>query len=154
MPPAMLAAATMGISARVENSNSSNSMASTTDASGAPNVAAMPAAAPAASKILRSDGDPFRTWPMSEPSEPPETMSRIGPQSRYYRDTILSLNDADYEALARFRYALRVFLHFSEQAARAEGLTPMQHQLLLAVRGHPGEESPMIAELAESLQLR
>jgi len=64
------------------------------------------------------------------------------------------LTDSDYQTLARFRYALRVFLRFSEEAARAEGLTPAQHQLLLAVRGHPGEESPSVGDLAEVLQSR
>jgi len=64
------------------------------------------------------------------------------------------LTDSDYQTLARFRHALRVFLRFSEEAARAEGLTPAQHQLLLAVRGHPGEESPSVGDLAEVLQSR
>jgi DNA-binding MarR family transcriptional regulator len=63
------------------------------------------------------------------------------------------VRDAEYRALARFRFALRVFLRFSEDAARAAGLTPNQHQLLLAVRGHLGEP-PTITEVAEWLQLR
>lgn len=64
------------------------------------------------------------------------------------------LTDRDYQALARFRHALRVFLRFSGDAARAEGLTPSQHQLLLSVRGHAGEGPPSIGDLAEALQLR
>lgn len=64
------------------------------------------------------------------------------------------LSDADYQALARFRHALRIFLHFSEEAARDAGLTPAQHQLLLAVRGHPGTEAPAVGDLAEVLQTR
>ena len=44
------------------------------------------------------------------------------------------LSDADYRALAQFRHALRVFLRFSEDEARAEGITPAQHQLPLAPR--------------------
>ena len=64
------------------------------------------------------------------------------------------LGDSDYHALARFRHALRVFLRFSEEAARAEGLTPGQHQLLLAVRGYPSDEAPTIGEVAEYLQLQ
>jgi DNA-binding MarR family transcriptional regulator len=64
------------------------------------------------------------------------------------------LQDADYAALARFRYALRVFLAFSEQAAREAGLTPSQHQLLLAVRGFKDGSPPAIGDLAESLQIR
>ncbi len=64
------------------------------------------------------------------------------------------LGDADYRALAAFRYALRRFLRFSETAAREAGLTPAQHQLLLAVRGFPGGRAPTVADLAERLQLR
>jgi DNA-binding MarR family transcriptional regulator len=63
------------------------------------------------------------------------------------------LTTAEYQALARFRYALRVFLRFSEEAARSHGLTPNQHQLLLAVRGFPGD-APTISDLAQWLQLR
>lgn len=64
------------------------------------------------------------------------------------------LSERDYEALARFRWALRVFQRFSEEAARAEGLTPAQHQLLLAIRGWGGSSEPDISGLAERLQLR
>lgn len=60
----------------------------------------------------------------------------------------------DYRVLARFRHALRVFLRFSEEAARAVGLTPAQHQLLLAIAGHDGDGSPSLSDLAEHLQLR
>ena len=65
-----------------------------------------------------------------------------------------SLTDRDYRSLARFRHALRVFQSFSERAARGVGLTPAQHQLLLAVRGHEGGEAPVVSDLAEALQLR
>src|SRR5436309_9814700 len=64
------------------------------------------------------------------------------------------ISKADYEALHAFRHALRRFLHFSEQGARAAGLTPQQHQLLLAVKGQPGREWASISDLAESLQVR
>lgn len=64
------------------------------------------------------------------------------------------VTDAEYRALAQFRRALRSFVHFSEQAARAAGLTPAQHQLLLAVRGTDGDEPPTIGEIADSLKLR
>jgi DNA-binding MarR family transcriptional regulator len=64
------------------------------------------------------------------------------------------LADRDYRTLAEFRHALRVFLRFSEDAARREGLTPNQHQLLLAVRGFPSGEAPTIGEIAEHLQLQ
>jgi len=64
------------------------------------------------------------------------------------------LSDDDYRALAAFRSELRRFLHFSEDAARAAGLTPQQHQLLVAVRGHPGPEPPTIGEIADALQIK
>ena len=64
------------------------------------------------------------------------------------------LTDHDYRTLAEFRHALRVFLKFSEDAARKEGLTPNQHQLLLAVRGFAGEGPPTIGDVAEQLQLQ
>jgi DNA-binding MarR family transcriptional regulator len=59
-----------------------------------------------------------------------------------------------YEMLAAFRYALRQFLHFSEEAANHAGITPQQHQALLAIKGFPGRDSVTVGELAERLQLR
>jgi DNA-binding MarR family transcriptional regulator len=64
------------------------------------------------------------------------------------------LATGDYRALAAFRAGLRRFLHHSEQAARELGLTPNQHQLLLAIRGHAGEEPPIVGDLADALQVR
>ena len=63
------------------------------------------------------------------------------------------LTAAEYRALSEVRYRIRRFVHFSEDAARAAGLEPQQHQLLLAVRGLPDERLPTIAEVAERLQL-
>lgn len=65
-----------------------------------------------------------------------------------------TMRPKDYETLLRFRTALRQFLRWSERQARAAGLTPAQHQLLLAVRGHPDPAGPTIGELAEYLVLR
>jgi DNA-binding MarR family transcriptional regulator len=62
------------------------------------------------------------------------------------------LSNADYRTLARFRYALRSFQRFSEEAARAAGLTPAQHQLLLAIRGWDGDGAPTVSDMAERLQ--
>ena len=62
--------------------------------------------------------------------------------------------DAEYERLAAFRSAIRRFVRFSELAARDAGVTPSQHQLLLAVRGWPGEGDPAIADVADMLQLK
>jgi len=59
----------------------------------------------------------------------------------------------EYRILAELRYRVRRFLHFSEGAARAAGLEPQQHQLLLAVRGMPEGRAPTIAEIADRLQL-
>jgi DNA-binding MarR family transcriptional regulator len=57
----------------------------------------------------------------------------------------------NYEELLGFRTALRRFLAWSEEQARAAGLTPAQHQLLLAIKGHPGEAAPTVGELADYL---
>jgi DNA-binding MarR family transcriptional regulator len=57
----------------------------------------------------------------------------------------------DYEELLGFRTALRRFLHWSEEQARAAGLTPAQHQLLLAIKGHPGRLGPTVGELSDYL---
>ncbi len=65
-----------------------------------------------------------------------------------------NLQQADYEKLLDFRTALRRFLRWSEAEARAAGLTPAQHQLLLAVRGHPNLAGPTIGDLSEYLVLR
>ncbi len=64
------------------------------------------------------------------------------------------LSQAEYQALAELRYQLRRFLHFSEQEARAAGLEPQQHQLLLAIKGLPSEKTASVGELAERLQLQ
>ena len=62
------------------------------------------------------------------------------------------LGKAQYEALSEFRFQLRRFLRFSEDAARAEGLTPLQYQLLLHVRGFPGRDWATVGELSLRLQ--
>jgi DNA-binding MarR family transcriptional regulator len=64
------------------------------------------------------------------------------------------VTDAEYRALAQFRQALRAFLHFSEEAVHATGLTPSQHQLLLAIRGSEPDQPPTIGEIADRLKLR
>jgi DNA-binding MarR family transcriptional regulator len=56
--------------------------------------------------------------------------------------------------LAQFRYQLRRFLRFSEQAARSCGVTPQQHQLMLGIAGFSESSSATISELAEFLQER
>lgn len=65
-----------------------------------------------------------------------------------------TLTLSDYEALAELRYQIRRFLSFSEQAARAAGLEPRQHQLMLSLKGLPAKARPTIGELAERLQIQ
>ena len=65
-----------------------------------------------------------------------------------------NLTKSDYESLAAFRRSLRRFLRYAEDGARRAGLTPQQHQVLLAIKGQPGRDWASIAELAEALQLR
>jgi len=60
----------------------------------------------------------------------------------------------DYQALADFRYGIRRFLNFSEQAARAAGIEPQQHQALLAIKGLPAARNATIGALAERLQIQ
>ena len=64
------------------------------------------------------------------------------------------LTAGDYRALARFRHALRQFLAFSEMAAQAAGLTPVQHQALLAIKGMPGGDDVSVGDLAAWLGIR
>jgi DNA-binding MarR family transcriptional regulator len=65
-----------------------------------------------------------------------------------------TLSDADYHRLLALRTRLRGFLRWSELQARQAGLTPAQHQLLLAVRGHDDPRGPTVGELADYLFLR
>ena len=65
-----------------------------------------------------------------------------------------ALGQHDYERLLAFRTGLRRFLTWSGQQAEAAGITPAQHQLLLAVRGHPDPRGPTIGEIAGYLLVR
>lgn len=66
----------------------------------------------------------------------------------------MSLSDATYAQLLALRTSLRRFERWSERQARAAGLTPAQHQLLLAVRGHADRRGPTVGEVADYLLLR
>jgi DNA-binding MarR family transcriptional regulator len=59
-----------------------------------------------------------------------------------------------FEALANFRYRMRLFLRYSEEITRRHGMTPLQYQLLLQVKGYPGRDWATISELAERLQAK
>src|SRR5271156_3930610 len=64
------------------------------------------------------------------------------------------LTQQDFERLLEFRVTLRRFLHWSEEQAQAAGLTHVQHQLLVAIKGHPGDRPPTVGDLAGYLLLR
>ncbi len=65
-----------------------------------------------------------------------------------------AITKTEYEVLAEFRYALRCFMSFSEKAAKQAGITPKQHQALLAIKGFPGREQITVRELSERLQIK
>ncbi len=65
-----------------------------------------------------------------------------------------ALAKADFEKLSHFRYRLRCFLRLSEDLCQKHGLTPLQYQLLLHIKGFPGREWATIGELAERLQAK
>lgn len=64
------------------------------------------------------------------------------------------ITKSQYELLSALRRALRRFQRFSHDAALAAGLTPQQHQALLAIKGSPGRDYLTVGELAEHLHLR
>jgi len=76
------------------------------------------------------------------------------PLTGLVRDNISPHDMNGHQALAEFRHRIRVFLAFSEQAAREIGIEPQQHQLLLAVKGLPAGLRPTISTIAERLVLR
>jgi DNA-binding MarR family transcriptional regulator len=65
-----------------------------------------------------------------------------------------ALDKADFEQLAEFRYQLRRFLRFSEDLTRRHGITMLQYQLLLQIRGFPGRDWASVGELSERLQAK
>jgi DNA-binding MarR family transcriptional regulator len=85
---------------------------------------------------------PRRSPPLETPARPRPAAAAAEPRL------------ADYRALAELRYQIRIFLRFSEDAARQAGIEPQQHQLLLAIKGLPVGRAPTIKTLAERLCLR
>jgi DNA-binding MarR family transcriptional regulator len=65
-----------------------------------------------------------------------------------------ALEEADYKALGDFRRAIREFLEFSAEGAQAHGMTSQQHQALLAIKTHQGEEAMSVGELADCLLIK
>jgi len=64
------------------------------------------------------------------------------------------ITQEDYTALGEFRYLIRSFLEYSENAAGAAGLTPRHHQALLAIKGYGRGEPITVGDLAERLRIR
>ncbi len=93
--------------------------------------------------------------PRTHSGTPASTISATKPPANHAAGaTDQALSEADIEAIASFRYAIRRFLRFSEQAARRERITPQQHQLLLAIKGFPNRDYATVSELAHRLQMR
>ena len=65
-----------------------------------------------------------------------------------------ALSKSDFAALSEFRYQMRRYEHFSENAVRAAGITPLQYLLLLHLKGFDGREWATVGELAERLQAK
>lgn len=65
-----------------------------------------------------------------------------------------TVSDEDYARLLTVRTRLREFEHWSAGQAAGHGLTPSQHQLILAVRGHSGDGGPTIGDIASYLMIR
>jgi DNA-binding MarR family transcriptional regulator len=80
--------------------------------------------------------------------------ARPRPSQRSTTPATLARDEVDYAALAELRHQIRRFLTFSEGQARAAGIEPQQHQLLLAIKGLPPAMRPTISVLAERMLLR
>ena len=88
--------------------------------------------------------------PQPKRTKQPKATARAGSTRTSDRTT----GSVDYEALARFRYQVRRFLSFSETAANKAGLTPQQHQALLAIKGFSNPTPISVGDLAELLFIR
>ena len=87
---------------------------------------------------------------------PPHPRFRLAPHCGppAYGVSVPELSRDDFENLLAFRTSLRRFMNWSQRQARAAGLTPGQHQLLVAIKGHPNDAGPTISDLAGYLLLR
>ena len=74
--------------------------------------------------------------------------------ARHKLQPSVEIGVSDYRLLSEFRYLLRCFLEFSEAAAARSGLTPRQHQALLAIKGIPEGAEPTVGYLAERLRIQ
>lgn len=87
---------------------------------------------------------------MTSPTSP--SCANVDPDSEGGGTRALTADD--YQALGEFRRAIRQFLAFSEEGARAHGLTSQQHQALLAIKAHRGPDPISIGDLAECLLIK
>ncbi|WP_335342748.1 MarR family transcriptional regulator [Sedimenticola sp.] len=69
-------------------------------------------------------------------------------------NSLNSLSKQDFERLSHFRYRLRCFLRYSEDLCSEHGVTVLQYQLLLHLKGFQGREWATVGELAERLQAK
>jgi DNA-binding MarR family transcriptional regulator len=67
---------------------------------------------------------------------------------------VAKLSKSDFARLLAFRTDLRRFERWSERQAREVGISPAQHQLMLAVKGHDDRRGPTVGEIADYLLLR
>jgi DNA-binding MarR family transcriptional regulator len=93
------------------------------------------------------------------PDTPDAAATTVIPRTRqtagaYPVGSAAQLDQRDYCRLSEFRYLFRCFLEFSETAAARAGLTPRQHQALLAIKGGPENTIPTIGYLAERLRIQ
>ena len=64
------------------------------------------------------------------------------------------MTSRQYRAMADFRYELRRFLRYSEELTRRHGMTPLQYQMLLQIKGSASREPSTVSDLAERLQAK
>lgn len=64
------------------------------------------------------------------------------------------MTSRQYRAMADFRYELRRFLRYSEELTRRHGMTPLQYQMLLQIKGSSSREPSTVSDLAERLQAK
>lgn len=115
-----------------------------------------PAAVPAVEEVSPGTANPLvaSSPPRGDTHGTALPLKRAGCRGNERWVSAVHLSEQDFQNLLEFRTMLRRFERWSEQQARAVGLTPAQHQLLLAVKGHPDRRGPTIRELAEYLLLR
>lgn len=70
------------------------------------------------------------------------------------RSKATAINTVDYEALAHFRYRLRLFLAFSDMRAKNAGVTSQQYQALLAIKGFSSQKPMFVGELSRLLLIK